>query len=162
PDHYDWNQHPQEIRLAIDLVKVEPADGAVAQHLLGRTIIADSLNDAVLLQKSGPAGYRYVTRAGEVIEADGTFRAGPLTAAMGEDLKLWGEQLTASRMLLGQVQEKQLASQQHVQRQAAAKAELEQQIARIEKSAAAVASRRGGVERELQDAQRHEAQLVEQ
>jgi chromosome segregation protein len=291
--NYDWNQHPQKIRLAIDLVKFEPADEAVAQHLLGQTVLVDTLADAVALQQTGPKDFRYVTRAGEVIEADGTLRAGPLTAAMGllsrrseleaitlqvadvdhriaalsnelsqsnaeakaleeqigelrntiyqsntskveltsqiaqigdkqsslqrelpvverelnvmldqvgklkseedqlaeqrqqldanqlarqqsvedltakhgqiaEDLKLWGEQLTAARVLLGQVQEKQLASQQHVQRQTAAKAELEQQIARIAKSAEAVASRRGGVERELQEAQRVEAQLIEQ
>ncbi|MEA2707735.1 MAG: chromosome segregation protein [Phycisphaerales bacterium] len=290
---YDWNQHPQSIRLAIDLVKFEPADEPVARHLLGRTVLVDRLDDAVALQKSGPKEYRYVTRAGEVIEADGTLRTGPLTAAMGllsrrseleaitlqvadvdhriqvlsgelshsnaeakaleeqigelrntiyqsntskveltsqiaqigdkqsslqrelpvverelsilldqvgklkteedelaeqrrqfeadqvfhqqvvadttarhaqvaEDLKLWGEQLTAARVALGQVQEKQLASQQHVQRQTAARAELEQQIARIIKSADSVAARRGGVERELQEAQRVEAQLLEQ
>jgi chromosome segregation protein len=289
----DWNEFPQKIRLAIDLVKFEPADAAVAHHLLGRTVIVDTLAEAIGLQQNGPRGFRYVTRAGEVVEADGTLRAGPLTAAMGllsrrseleaislqvaevdhrievlshelsqgnasakaleeqigelrntiyqsnttkvelssqiaqmgdrqaslqreqpvldrelqvmldqvgklkteedsvaaqrdaleaeqvqrhqsvsdqtarhaqiaEDLKLWGEQLTAERVLLGQVQEKQLATQQHVQRQAAAKAELEQQIARIVKSAEAVASRRGAVERELQEAQRVEAQLVEQ
>jgi hypothetical protein len=29
--------------------------------------------------RSGRAGYRYVTHAGEVLEADGTLRAGPLT-----------------------------------------------------------------------------------
>ncbi len=292
-DVYDWNQHPQPIRLAIDLVKFEPADEPVAQHLLGNTVLVDTLADAVALQQAGPKDHRYVTRAGEVIEADGTLRAGPLTAAMGllsrrseleaisfqvaevdhridvltselsqsnaeakaleeqigelrntiyqsntskvelssqiaqigdkqsslqrelpvverelnvlldqvgklkteedqlaehrqqleadqvfhqnlveettaehariaEDLKTWGEQLTAARVLLGQVQEKQLASQQHVQRQTAAKAELEQQIARIVKSAESIASRRGGVERELQEAQRVESQLVEQ
>jgi len=31
----------------------------------------------------GRAGWRYVTHAGEVLEADGTLRAGPLTAAHG-------------------------------------------------------------------------------
>jgi chromosome segregation protein len=290
---YDWNQHPQPIRLAIDLVKFEPADEPVAHHLLGHTVLVDTLADAVALQQAGPKDFRYVTQAGEVIEADGTLRAGPLTAAMGllsrrseleaisfqvaevdhridvltselsqsnaeakaleeqigelrntiyqsntskvelssqiaqigdkqsslqrelpvverelnvlldqvgklqteedqlaeqrgqleadqlfhqklveettarhaqiaEDLKTWGEQLTAARVLLGQVQEKQLASQQHVQRQTAAKAELEQQIARIAKSAESVSSRRGGVERELQEAQRVESQLLEQ
>jgi chromosome segregation protein len=292
-DRYDWNQHPQGIRFAVDLVKYESADEPVALHLLGRTIIVDMLADAVALQQAGPAGWRYVTKAGEVIEADGTLRAGPLTAAMGllsrrseleaitlqiadvdhriemlsaelslgnesakaleeqigdlrntiyqsntskvelssqiaqvddrqlalqreqpvldrelqvlldqvgrlkieqddlaeqrqkleaeqvdrqqrvtdltarhaqiaEDLKLWGEQLTAARVLLGQVQEKQLASEQNVQRQTAAKAELEQQIARIIKSAESVASRRGGVERELQEAERQESLLVQQ
>jgi hypothetical protein len=40
------------------------------------------------------------------------------------NLKESGEALTAARVQLGQVQEKQLASQQQVQRQTAAKAEL--------------------------------------
>ena len=83
-------------------------------------------------------------------------------AQIAEDLKLWSEQLTASRVLLGQVQEKQLSAQQHVQRQTAAQAELEQQIARIESSAKSVSDRRGLIERELQEAQRQEALLIEQ
>src|SRR5207253_5523382 len=52
-------------------------------HWLGRTGIVDWLSDAVALHQVGPGGWRYVTLAGEVIEADGTLRAGPLTAAMG-------------------------------------------------------------------------------
>src|SRR5439155_8089492 len=83
-------------------------------------------------------------------------------AQLGEDLKLWGEQLTAARVLLGQVQEKQLAAQQHVQRQSAAQSELKQQIARIDKSIESIGSRRAGVERELQEAERSESQLLEQ
>src|SRR5947209_9762546 len=35
------------------------------------------------LHRAGPRGWRYVTKAGEVLEADGTLRCGPLTAAMG-------------------------------------------------------------------------------
>ncbi|HYO07625.1 MAG TPA: chromosome segregation protein SMC [Tepidisphaeraceae bacterium] len=290
---YDWNQHPQRVRLAIDLVKFEPADAPVARHLLGHTVIVDSLDEAIALQQAGPVDHRYVTRAGEVIESDGTFRAGPLTAAMGllsrrseleaitlqvaevdhrieqlthelshgtatakaleeqigelrntiyqsnttkvelssriaqigdrrsacereqpvverelnvlleqvgklaaeesqlaerrqqlddeqgarqqavtdlsgkhaqlnDDVKRWAEQLTSARVQLGQVQEKQLACQQHVQRQTAAKAELEQQITRIVTSAEAVADKRGGVERELQESERAQSLLVEQ
>ncbi len=33
--------------------------------------------------RDGPAGWRYVTLEGQVVEADGTLRLGPLTAAMG-------------------------------------------------------------------------------
>ena len=55
----------------------------IAQHLLGKTVVVDDLADAVELHATGPRGYRYVTHAGEVLEADGTLRAGPLTAAMG-------------------------------------------------------------------------------
>ena len=80
---YDWNQHKHRIRLAIDLVRFEPADQAIAEHLLGKTVVVDDLAVARDLHESGPRGWRYVTRSGEVLEADGTLRAGPLTAAMG-------------------------------------------------------------------------------
>jgi chromosome segregation protein len=288
---YDWQQHHQRIRIASDLIRVEPEHAALAKHLLGKTAVVDSLTDAAELHKNGPQDWRYVTLHGEVLEADGTLRAGPLTAAMGllsrrseleaidqqiaevdariasltqqlsqgnetakalaeeenalrnaiyqsntqkveltsqisqtadrlgllnreqplldrelqglldqvgrlkdedsrlteqrqtlegdqvsrqqsieemsaqheklaEDLKHWNEQLTSARVALGQVQEKQLASQQQVQRQSAALAELSQQIERLTKSAQAVASRRESVEAELDDAKRSEAALV--
>jgi chromosome segregation protein len=82
-DGYDWNNHQQRIRLAADVVKFEPADQPIVEHLLGRTVIVDDLATARQLHETGPSGYRYVTHGGEVIEADGTLRAGPLTAAMG-------------------------------------------------------------------------------
>lgn len=82
-DAYDWNQHPHRLRLAVDLVKVEPADRAIAQHLLGKTVVVDDLATADDLQRNGPAGWRYVTINGQVLEADGVVRSGPLTASMG-------------------------------------------------------------------------------
>jgi chromosome segregation protein len=81
-DAYDWQQHPQRIRLAMDLVRFEPADAPIARHLLGRTIVVEDLAAARALHAAVPRGYRFVTAAGEVLEADGTLRAGPLTAAM--------------------------------------------------------------------------------
>jgi chromosome segregation protein len=283
PTSYDWNQHPQRLRLAADLVKFDPTDSAIVQHLLGRTAVVDDLATAAELQRVGPSNWRYVTVHGEVLEADGTVRAGPLTAAMGlisrraelealsqqvgevdgrianlagqiseanvavkeleeqqntlrnavyqantakvqltsqmaqtsdkqnslrreeplldrelanlleqagrltsdqhqlteqksvleaqqatceksvedltaaqqqlaEQLKAVGESLTAARVELGQVQEKQLASQQQVQRQTAAVAEMSQQLQRIEKSVESVVARQGDVERELESA----------
>jgi chromosome segregation protein len=95
---YDWNVHPQRIRLAIDLVRFEPGDAVIARHLLGRTIVVDDLATARELLVAGPSGYRYVTKGGEVLEADGTLRAGPLTAAMGlisrrSELEVLGQQI---------------------------------------------------------------------
>jgi len=287
---YDWNQHSHRIRLAIDLVQFEPEDAPIARQLLGRTVIVDDLAAAFDLHRTGPAGWRYVTKAGQVLEADGTLRAGPLTAAMGiisrrselnaisqqiaevdarieelarrltegneqakaleaaqnelrqvgyqlntqkvelnsaiaqnndkqsslrreqpvldrelqqlldqagrlrseeaqlvqqrqqweadqaakqqaveqmaadqarigEELKTWGEQLTASRVELGQIQEKHLAAQQAVQRMTAARAELAQQIERIERSADALVERRQTAQRELESAQQTEQRL---
>jgi len=97
-DVYDWNRHSQGIRKAIDLVRFEQADVAIARHLLGRTIIANDLSAARELLNAGPEGYRYVTLVGEVLEADGVLRAGPLTAAMGllsrrSELEVLGQQI---------------------------------------------------------------------
>jgi chromosome segregation protein len=80
---HDWNAHPHLVRLAADLVRYEPEDAPLAEHLLGRTVAVDTLGEADDLRRLAPAGWRYVTYAGEVVESDGTVRAGPLTAAMG-------------------------------------------------------------------------------
>ncbi len=290
-DGYDWNIHPYRIRLAADLVKFDQTDRRIVEHLLGKTIIVDDLLAARDLHCAGPRGYRYVTHGGEVIESDGTLRAGPLTAAMGllsrrselealavqigevdariesltrqltdgnaqakaleeqvnalrnaiyqsntakveltsqiaqtndrlsalnreqplldrelanlleqagrltdeetrlagqkqaleadqnsrqqqieemsvlqkqiaEDLRTWNEELTACRVTLGQIQEKQLTSQQAAQRQTAQQAELTQQIERIVNSAEQIASRRATVEHELAAAKHVQATLV--
>jgi chromosome segregation protein len=290
PGAYDWNEHPQRLRLAVDLVRFEPRDAALAHHLLGRTAVVTDLADAIELHNNGPHDFRYVTHNGEVLEPDGTLRAGPLTAAMGllsrrseleaieqqvaevdaridqlaallaegntaaralaeqeaalrndiyrsntarveltsqvaqnqdrqaalrreqpvldreldqlleqvgklkteedalaeqrgiveaeqtrqqyladeaaaerqrlgEEMRQLGEQLTGARVLLGQVQEKQLASRQQVQRLTGQRDELGQQAERIAKAAEQVAERRGGVERELEAARDAEAAL---
>lgn len=79
----DWSQYPQSVRLALDLVRFEPSDKSLAVQLLGTTAIVDSIDDALTLNQDGPAGWRYVTPAGDVLEADGTLRTGPLGASMG-------------------------------------------------------------------------------
>jgi chromosome segregation protein len=97
-ESYDWNQHRPGIRRAVDLVRFGPGDGAIARHLLGRTIVVNDLSAARDLLAAGPAGWRYVTLNGEVLEADGVLRAGPLTAAMGllsrrSELEVLGQQI---------------------------------------------------------------------
>lgn len=290
---YDWNLHSQRIRLAVDLVRFQPEDSSVAQHLLGRTILVDSLADARELHSVGPRGWRFVTPQGEVLEADGTLRCGPLGAAMGllsrrselealtlqiadvdqriarlaeevshgnaqareleeninslrnavyqantekvqltssiaqnqdkqgalrreqpvldrelqgfldqisklaareqklgeerttfeadqasrqqqvesktaeqsqtaDNLRQWGEELTAARVQLGQVQEKQLACQQHVQRLTAQKAELAQQVQRVISSARSLTSKHDSVTEELAAAEKAEETLQQQ
>lgn len=285
---HDWNAHGHLIRFAADLVRFEPADANLASHLLGRTVAVDDLSAAEELRRLAPAGWRFVTYAGEVVEADGTVRAGPLTAAMGlisrrselevleqqiidveariaslgeqlshtsaaaksleeeqntlrndiykantskveltsklqqladksaslnrelplverelanyesqiekllgeednlsrqresleveqaekqrivedqtaaqheltEQLKVLAETLTAARVELGQIQQKQLACQQHVVRLTAQRAELTQQVERLARSAEALVQRRGQVEHELAQAKEAEA-----
>jgi chromosome segregation protein len=79
----DFAGTDHRVRFAIDLVRFEPADHAVADRLLGTTVVVESLETAADLHRSGPVGFRYVTTGGDVLEADGTLRAGPLSASMG-------------------------------------------------------------------------------
>jgi chromosome segregation protein len=81
-DAHEWNGHSHQVRAALDLVRFASEDAPIARHLLGRTMVVDDLSIAMELLKAGPAGYQYVTRAGEIV-AEGVLRAGPLTAAMG-------------------------------------------------------------------------------
>jgi chromosome segregation protein len=97
-DGYDWNQHGKPVRLAVDLVRFQPEDAPIARHLLGHTIVVDDLATAVELRSAGPRGYRYVSKAGEILEDSGTLKAGPLTAAMGllsrrSELEALGQQI---------------------------------------------------------------------
>jgi chromosome segregation protein len=95
---YDWNRHEHRVRLAVDLVKFQPADAGIAGQLLGRTVVVDDLRVAEEVHRTGPQGWRYVTHAGEVLEADGTLRTGPLSEAMGllsrrSELEALGQQI---------------------------------------------------------------------
>jgi chromosome segregation protein len=291
-DSYDWLQCRHRVRLAIDLVRCEPEDGWVAEAILAKTAIVEDLAIAMDMRGNGPAGFRYVTYRGEVLEWDGTLRAGPLSSAMGllsrrselqaigqqiaevdgrieqharqlaednsvarsledqigslrnaiyasnttkvqasgalaqnadqqnalkreqpllerelaalantlgqlqaehatlvekrqaldqdqtarnqqveeltiahhtaaDDLKQLGEQLTTTRVQLGQVQEKQLASSQAVQRQTASINELGQQIERVAQSTATLNERTRVVEKELATAVQTETALTQ-
>jgi chromosome segregation protein len=289
---YDWQQCPHRVRLAVDLVRFESEDAALARGLLGTTAVVEDLPTAVAMRINGPRGFRYVTHDGEVLEPDGTVKAGPLSSAMGllsrrseldaiaqqiaevdgrierltrqladdsdsarqleehinalrnaiyasntakvqatgalaqnsdqqnalkreqpllerellslakseeqlraeqatlsekrtlldqtqvkhnqdveeltaaqrqaaDELRRLGEELTATRVQLGQAQEKQLASSQAVQRQTAGVSELSQQITRVERSVASVGERRHTVESELTAGAQAETALAE-
>jgi chromosome segregation protein len=80
-------------------------------------------------------------------------------ARIGHHLSVLGEELTSLRVQLGQVQEKQLALRQTVQRQTAAQAELKQQLDRVQRAAAAVVSRRADVQQQKQAAAHEEESM---
>jgi chromosome segregation protein len=73
-DGYDWSRHGKPAVAAIDLVKTEGDSALLMHQLLGRTVVVDSLADALALADEGPADYRFVTRAGEVVESSNAQR----------------------------------------------------------------------------------------
>jgi chromosome segregation protein len=109
-DGYDWNKHPQRIRIAADLVQVDTADAPLIRHLLGSTVIVDTLDDALALQKEGPGTYRFVAMTGELVEADGTLRVGKLGASMGilsrrTELQAISQQIAEADRTIAQLQQ---------------------------------------------------------
>lgn len=68
---------------AIDLVRyTEPYDG-LARYLFGKTIVVETLADAVNMARADVEGHRFVTRRGEVVDSGGRISVGPLDSASG-------------------------------------------------------------------------------
>ncbi len=84
---------PQGAVSVLDLVLCPKPLGAVVEQVLGRTLVVSDLDNAMMLKTVLPPGYRFVTRGGELLEADGRVTAG--LAANGNG------QSTASTGLIG-------------------------------------------------------------
>ncbi len=80
---FDLDNRPEVQARLIDLVKFSEENQKLAWHLLGKTILVDNIASAVKLAEQAPAGYRWVTLRGELLEADGTIHLGPQTAHTG-------------------------------------------------------------------------------
>ena len=80
---YDFSQHPEFQGKLIDLVSYPGDCERLAWHLLGKTILVDTIDSALRLAQVAPAGYRWVSLEGDLLEADGTLHLGPQTAAAG-------------------------------------------------------------------------------
>ncbi len=169
-DIYNWNRHPQRIRIAADLVRADNGDDAIARHLLGRTAVVDTLADAVELHRAGPRGWRYVTHAGQVLEADGTVRAGPLTASMGllsrrseldalvqqlaeveRRIALLTRQLTDGNAAARSLEEQQNALRNEIYRANTVKVELSSKISQIADRQSSLSREQPVLDRELQN-----------
>ncbi len=69
-------------RLA-EFVRTESKYAPLIWHLLGRTVLVDSINTAVEMAERLPAEYKFVTLQGEFVSGQGTIKLGPVGAATG-------------------------------------------------------------------------------
>jgi chromosome segregation protein len=79
----DFSGQPGYVARAIELVRFTPAHETVARHLLGKTIVVETLDDALVMARSDVFGHRFVTRRGEVLEPDGRVSLGPSGSTAG-------------------------------------------------------------------------------
>lgn len=79
----DLDGKPGVLGRADRFVETEPRYAALAARLLGRTWIVEELAHALRLAATAPAEVRFVTLAGELLDADGSVAVGPSHAAGG-------------------------------------------------------------------------------
>ncbi len=91
------------LRAVIDLVRYPDWLGPIAWRLLGRTLIVRDLDAALLLRHTLPNGYRFVTEAGELLDADGRIFAGPVSAGAGGGIISRRAELAALQEQLGEL-----------------------------------------------------------
>lgn len=115
---------PGVIGRADQLVETGPEYVPLIHRLLGRTWFVETLADAVSLEQRVGRGERFVTRAGELLETDGTLLVGP--RRLSEGLVSRQSELRALRFQVAQ---------------------LDEQIAHLEQDVVALQARVDGEER---------------
>ncbi len=76
-DGFDFSSYPQVKARMVELINYAPEYEPLAWYLLGKTMLVDDIESAMQMADIAPAGYRWVTMNGELLEADGTLHAGP-------------------------------------------------------------------------------------
>ena len=74
---------PGFVGLALDLVSFEPEYGRIFENLLGRTVVAESLSDAVRISRASGNRLRIVTLDGQLINAGGSMTGGSAAKSSG-------------------------------------------------------------------------------
>ena len=101
----------------IDLVRYPDWLAPLAWQMLGRTLVVEDLRQARQLRQTLPDGYRFVTRAGQLLDEAGRVIAGPTTvqetgglisrrselAQLNEQLELLNQSITADQTALSEL-----------------------------------------------------------
>ncbi|NLE36721.1 MAG: chromosome segregation protein SMC [Pirellulaceae bacterium] len=117
----DLHDRPGVLGRADRFVESEPRCAPLVRRLLGRTWVVENLADALRLAESAPRGLRFVTLAGELIEADGSIAAGPSHVAVGliarrSELRQLASQQTALEEELVECRQRAEECERRVQR----------------------------------------------
>jgi chromosome segregation protein len=79
----DFTQQEGFVACAMDLVRYPAEAERLVRHLLGRTIIVRTLEDAVRMAEQNPPMYRYLTQSGQLLDPDGFSELGPVGMKSG-------------------------------------------------------------------------------
>ena len=82
-DKNDWSELPSVKGRLVEFVKFDSKYAPLAWKLLGKTLVVDSLQEAVELAEKAGEEFKFVTLNGEFLSADGMIKLGPLGRATG-------------------------------------------------------------------------------
>ncbi len=82
-DGVDLHGHDGVLGRADEFVETAPEFAVLAKRLLGKTWIVENLARAIDLSASAGRGLSFITRAGELVAADGTLHVGPRHTSTG-------------------------------------------------------------------------------
>ncbi len=82
-DKNDWSELPSVKGRLVEFVKFDSKYAPLAWKLLGKTLVVDSLQEAVELAEKAGDEFKFVTLNGEFLSADGMIKLGPLGRATG-------------------------------------------------------------------------------
>ncbi|NQT01184.1 MAG: chromosome segregation protein SMC [Planctomycetes bacterium] len=82
-DTNDWSGYESVKGRLVEFVKFDSKYAALAWKLLGKTLVVESLQEAVELARRVPDEFKFVTLKGEFLSGDGMIKLGPLGRASG-------------------------------------------------------------------------------
>ncbi len=82
-DKNDLSEFPHVLGRLVEFVKFDSKYAPLAWRLLGKTLIVESLKEAVKLASNTANEYKFVTLKGELVSGDGMIKLGPLGKATG-------------------------------------------------------------------------------
>jgi len=123
-------QHPGVVGWALELVEVDPEVRPAASHRLGRVLVLESLDDALVLGRQVGFRYRLVTLDGQLVHAGGAITGGSAVPqhsvwSRRAEIDQLTEQLAADEAALAE-------QRAHVQRSQQAAAEKSRLLAALE------------------------------
>ncbi len=79
----DFSAMPGYVGNVADMVRCDAKYERLARHLLGKTIVVETIEDALRFSQLSYGSHRFITRTGQIVEPDGRIILGSTAASVG-------------------------------------------------------------------------------
>ena len=148
---------PGFVGVASELVQFEERYRCIVENLLGRTVIAEALPDAIRMSKASGGRLRIVTLDGQLISPGGAMTGG--SSAKGSGILSRANELEKLRKKRGSMQAEEKACAQELERAKANLAQVRYTLERAQEEQAELRSKSASLEAERRASESGSAQL---